>query len=528
MTEKDQSRLLPPEAGVRPGPARGELIAAAVLLLAVNLATALAFWLNAAGGSSIGIRAFPLDDGWIHMVYARSLATTLRPEYNPGQMESGMTSLLWVILNALAYWPGKWLGLNPTIMPKLLSLAFGWLTALLVYVIMRWRNVARHLSLAAALVLSVDPGWCFSKCSGMEVTLFSFCLLLAMVALDRRSSALLGWAIGLATIARPEGLLLLATVLPLGLWEAFTGRKPCRDYLLMVLPVTLLFGGWILYNLFVAGRPLPNTFYVKAQSGLLFRGDNLLFILRRMVLGAEFFRSYVGAALGVVGAAYLLRKNARANLGLVVFPALFIYAISLTHPFTQSQPFYWARYFHPVYPFLIPAVFFGLAWLEEIAGPRLGLSKTRFGRYALPLLSLAILALVVFPMARSFPRQATLFSTNCRDIHNGNVRVGEWLRDNTRPGDRVVTMDAGAIRYFSERVVLDLVGLNDHNVSGGEGILSRLREVKPAYYALFPDNFGPTIAAWGLQPVFTVVNDPYTICDCPSQATITVYVFPGL
>ncbi len=51
-------------------------------------------------GSGAG---FPLDDGWIHQTYARSLAETGRWEYVPGQVSAGSTAPLWTLLLAVGY-----------------------------------------------------------------------------------------------------------------------------------------------------------------------------------------------------------------------------------------------------------------------------------------------------------------------------------------------------------------------------------------------------------------------------------------
>ncbi|MDH4319364.1 MAG: hypothetical protein OEV64_13305, partial [Desulfobulbaceae bacterium] len=47
---------------------------------------------------------FPLDDAWIHQVYARSLSLGHGFSYNIGQQEAGSTSPLWAIVTAPAHW----------------------------------------------------------------------------------------------------------------------------------------------------------------------------------------------------------------------------------------------------------------------------------------------------------------------------------------------------------------------------------------------------------------------------------------
>ena len=48
-------------------------------------------------------RGFPLDDGWIHQTYARSLAENGRFEYIPGVVSTGSTAPLWTLLLTIGY-----------------------------------------------------------------------------------------------------------------------------------------------------------------------------------------------------------------------------------------------------------------------------------------------------------------------------------------------------------------------------------------------------------------------------------------
>src|SRR4051794_34832739 len=81
-------------------------------VLAVAHAGMLAFFLvDRASGTASAVTGFPLDDAWIHLVYARSLAHGDGFAYNPGQLETGFTSPLWVMLLAPLFWIFRGIGL---------------------------------------------------------------------------------------------------------------------------------------------------------------------------------------------------------------------------------------------------------------------------------------------------------------------------------------------------------------------------------------------------------------------------------
>src|SRR5688500_8717677 len=66
-----------------------------------------------------GRLGFPLDDSWIHLQFARSLAAGEGLAYNPGEQVAGSTSPLWsALLSLLFLLPG-----DVVVWSKLLGLA---------------------------------------------------------------------------------------------------------------------------------------------------------------------------------------------------------------------------------------------------------------------------------------------------------------------------------------------------------------------------------------------------------------------
>ena len=78
----------------------------AVAALAAALVAATSCALLASAGP-LGGAEFPVDDAWIHQVYARSLLRDGSLSYNPGRPEAGFSSLLWVLASLPAQFAAR-------------------------------------------------------------------------------------------------------------------------------------------------------------------------------------------------------------------------------------------------------------------------------------------------------------------------------------------------------------------------------------------------------------------------------------
>ena len=144
-----------------------------------------------------GVAAFPLDDSWIHMHFARNLAEGRGFAYNPGVPVSGSTAPLWTLLLGGAF---AVFGSQPAL-AKVLGLAAalttGWLAGRLAEV---WTG-SRELGLLASVLTALAGPMVWGALSGMEVPLAAL-LVCASLLLNARGSP---WAAAAALgLARSE------------------------------------------------------------------------------------------------------------------------------------------------------------------------------------------------------------------------------------------------------------------------------------------------------------------------------------
>ena len=74
---------------------------------------------------------------------------------------------------------------------------------------------------------------------------------------------------------------------------------------------------------------------------------------------------------------------------------------------------------------------------------------------------------------------------NVQNINEMQRTMGEFARRITKPGDRIAANDIGAIGYFSERPVVDLVGL----ITPREPLPRMLSRYRPELIIVFVDWF---------------------------------------
>ena len=397
---------------------------------------------------------FPLDDSWGHLVYGRALATLEGLSYNPGQPEAGVTSPLWTYLVALPAGLVEW-GLleRPDWGVRALGLLCG-LWACVVGTRLALRG-GRFTGLCAALLLTFDPLLLAGRFSGMELPLFGLLVLLYAEAALGDRAARLGWICGLLCLTRPEGLLLLALAAP----RQLRGRARVLAFLPPVLVCLLPFAA---FNLWVAGQPWPNTWSNKAELA-----DELGALSAAWTaLGALGGDTGLGWALPLLLAAgtFSLDGAHHRLARSLLLPGLALLAgVLLTRALEVGfdpprVPFYFERYALLAWPPLLVVAAGGLSSLARTAWTGLFCRPRAALVLAAPLLLVVALAREAPTHARDVARR---FAAECADVEALNVAAGRWIDANLSRTAVVATHDAGAVRYFGRRHVLDLYANND-------------------------------------------------------------------
>jgi len=394
---------------------------------------------------------FPLDDSWGHLVYGRALATLEGLSYNPGQPEAGVTSPLWTYLVALPAGLVEW-GLieRPDWGVRALGLLCG-LWACVVGTRLALRG-GRFTGLCAALLLTFDPLLLAGRFSGMELPLFGLLVLLYAEAALGDRAARLGWICGLLCLTRPEGLLLLALAAP----RQLRGRARVLAFLPPVLGCLLPFAA---FNLWVAGQPWPNTWSNKAE--LVLAPGSLAGALG--ALGGDTGLGWALPLLLAAGTFSLDGAHDRLARSLLLPGLALLAGVLLTRALEVGfdpprAPFYFERYALLAWPPLLVVSAGGLSSLARTAWTGLFCRPRAALVLAAPLLLVVALAREAPTHARDVARR---FAAECADVEALNVAAGRWIDANLSRTAVVATHDAGAVRYFGRRHVLDLYGNND-------------------------------------------------------------------
>ncbi len=428
---------------------------------------------------------FPLDDAYIHHVYAEGIAYGDGFAYNPGVPASGCTSPLWAATLSLLHRVGLGASVLAT---KLLGLFFGGVAAFLTD-----RLTARltpNLAWVAGALVVLDPPLTFGAVSGMEVPLAAALVLAGLLALERPAVA--GLAFAAASATRPE-----LTVLPL-LAAGMAGHRRREHLAWLLAPTALMWCGWCAWNLYATGALLPTTFYAKHPPMGPFAQWRDLHIAYLSLLG--------GPLLAVVGAPFIglairhrrvAGSSPRAALVLAI-TAVMPLALGWAHDLRELE-FYWTRYALPLRPCLLVLVALGVGALAKWRG------------VAMLWLSAGLVAAGV--------RANAEHANNCRNVYELDVRAAQWVREHSTERDWIAANDAGAMRVVGHRRVVDLLGLNDHRMLGPERE-AVLHETRPRYLVVFPSWFPRLAERYPVAARFRSV--PYTICTRCDQSELLV------
>lgn len=454
----------------------------------------------------VGGLGFPLDDSWIHLQFARNLAEGRGLSYNPGEMVTGSTAPLWTALLALLIpLPGSVIAWT-----KLLGIVFHAAAVAATWRLARELGLGRGLAGLAAFLTTTTSWMVWSAVSGMEIPLFVFLsiwgIVLHLRERDEPGRAPLSMAVlAVASLARPEGLLLLVLALVdrLLLFDRdgkdgpLVWRRPALRPLLIGAGLAVLaLAGPLLFYRWAGGSFLPTTFGAKG-GGLRRIVPDLSYVYT--VLGV-YFRSQPFLSLlaggGIV--ALLARLGTRRDRGLL--PALWVVALPLAYSIMAPGPTKlmgnFGRYYFPMLPIVIVLGLLGLEPAARALGPRERTAEKSGLRVPLG----ALLAAVILATALSGFAQGTVrYARNVANVEDSDVRIARWLGARVHPDALLAVNDIGAIKFLLPNPVVDLAGIANPeirsevseimatmNLPWQAAMAEAIARRKPEYVVVFP------------------------------------------
>jgi hypothetical protein len=425
-----------------------------------------------------------IDDAYITFRYARNLLAGKGFVYNPGQRVQGTTTPLYTLLMAAE----KWM-LEGTDLPALALVTNALADAASVAVLAwlgRWVLKAPALGIAAGLLWAISPMSVTFAIGGMETSVYVLLLLLALASYAVGRSGWSAFFCALATLTRPDALLLVAPLFAHMVWERHIGRQrvtggdargkgaiwksrlpALRE---MAIYVLTLFP-WALFATLYFGSPLAHSVVAKSAAYRLEPYSALVRLIQHYatpffeeeVLGVGWIA--VGAIgylfLSLLGGLAMIRREGHSRLfPLVVYPWLYLIAFSVYNPLL----FRW--YLAPVLPMYTLCILYGAhRLLNDLAGAlqqRVSAAH-RAVRVVEALLVLAAVGMLVNAWTlhpdhgpdRPAPEMAwfkleLLYRRAVSDLMTHQPITSET---------RIAAGDIGVIGYVSGARILDTVGL---------------------------------------------------------------------
>jgi hypothetical protein len=400
------------------------------------------------------------DDAYISFQYARSLAEGDGLVFNPEERVEGFSNLLWTLALALA----ERLGLAIERTARVSSYVAA-LISVAAFVLLLARAYPlsasgdrRHTGPVVASIVFMFGSFfplAFYASSGLETAPYVLCLIAgaafhlwaARSGLDFLHYVSLGAFLG-GALLRPEGIgFLLVTA---GFLLARIRRSPGRVLVGVIVAffayLTALSARFEYY-----GSVVPNTFFAKPSASLHY--------LSPISAGLLYLARFLGksGAVFLIPFAVVLPHDRRKRYAWFYLWALAAYQL-LFIIVTGGDVLRFDRFAVPLVPWIFALAAIGFLGHAEGSDRR----ARRFARRA-ALACAACLAILNAAQATRAHGRYCFHDWMHSRVHRA---VGVLLGDLVPPGGEIVVNEIGAIRYYSHRPVIDMLGLTDETIAG--------------------------------------------------------------
>ncbi len=399
------------------------------------------------------------DDSYISFQYARSFAEGDGLVFNPEERVEGFSNLLWTLALALVQRLGGVIERTACILSygaAVLSVAAFLFMLVQAYPLSTSSGRRYSKRVVASIMFAYGSFFplAFYASSGLETTPYVFFLIIGAAFhlwAARRGLDVLHYvslaAFLAAALMRPEGIgfLLVSAAFLLGRIRRSPGRVLAGVFIVFFAYLTALSARFEYY-----GSVIPNTYFAKPTASLQYLSPI-----------ADGFQ-YLARFLGKSGAVFLLpfalvlphdRKKRYAWLYLWALAAYQLFFIIVT----GGDVLRFDRFAVPLAPWLFALAAMSLFGYVEGSDRR----ASRFALRAALACAVCFAGLNAAVAIRAHKRYCI------NDWMHGHVHraVGVLLGDLVPPGGEIVVNEIGAIRYYSHRPVIDMLGLTDGTVA---------------------------------------------------------------
>lgn len=432
---------------------------------------------------------FPMDDAYIHLVYAQNLAESGKLMFNSSDETGvGTSSILWVLLLASGYKLGVSMHLLAKFMGGL-SLVFVGMGVLL---LLRccWQPLPALIS-SLFIVLSGNMVW--FALNGMETVLFLSLGLWALFSYKKERWGWLGLLLGLLILTRPEGILLALIIGGMEIWRR---RELHRGILFTTLVVALICGPWFGYLILRTGHILPTSALGKSIStqvgirqvfekneslavygqipNLIYPGIWLVYILEFVLGGMSLPSPHIPVGDYLNLGDYTYSIWAFFALVSVVTPLSWACTRCVGKP-NKIKNWVIDDEHRPMIIFATWVILHNMLYMIVLPSPG---TASRYGalNHIALWIALTIGLFSFIKSCRNFSLLAvglfiiagantifwnSVYDANLEHMHKVRIEAAKYVKDNLTPSESCAAFDIGAMRYFSQRPIVDLGGLLD-------------------------------------------------------------------
>ena len=431
---------------------------------------------------------FPMDDTYIHFVYAQNLSEQGKLFFSlPDEKGVGSTSILWVLFLA----SGHKLGLPLHSLAKALGMLSLSIVGVGIYELLNpiWRRLPAFV-VAMLVVLSGNMIW--FALSGMETMLFLALGMLALLIYRKEHWGWLGVVLGLLILTRPEGVMLPAAIAFIELWRK---KRVPRGFVIASLISLVICGPWLGYLLWRTGNILPTsaigkqlTFAIGTRAiaemagslavlarfpALIYVGLWSVYLLEFALGGLALPPPHIAVGKVVGNPNYTVSAWAIVGLLGIVLPLL-ITAGRRVSDFRRWPSWISDRARRPMIVMLAWAFLHNLSYMVFMPTPG---TASRYGAINHVILWLALgIGLFNLPYRRlrlwvagGLIIIATVNILYWNGVYDANldhmlkvrIAAAHFIRDNFSTDERCAGSDIGAMRYHSKRPIFDLGALVD-------------------------------------------------------------------